>query len=60
MARDQAFVSLIQDLKERVGMSPSRSALDEFEFSGVLYQVIAAGAGPVRDAGFAAIFKKKE
>jgi PAS domain-containing protein len=59
MARDQAFVSLVQDLQDRVGVSPSRSALDEFEFSGVAYQVIAVGVGPSRDAGIAVVFKKK-
>ena len=60
MARDQAFVSLIQDLQERVGSSPSRSALDQFEFSGMDYQVISAGAGKPEEQGFAVIFKKKE
>jgi pSer/pThr/pTyr-binding forkhead associated (FHA) protein/PAS domain-containing protein len=60
MARDQAFVALMQDLQERVSSSPSRSALDQTEFSGVEYQVIAAGAGPLRDPGFAILFKKKE
>jgi hypothetical protein len=60
MARDQAFVALMQDLQERVSSSPSRSALDQTEFSGVDYQVIAAGAGPLRDPGFAILFRKKE
>lgn len=59
MARDQAFVLLIQDLKSRVGSSPSRSALDDYEFSGVSYLVIAAEAGPARDPGFSVVFKKK-
>ena len=59
MARDQAFVSLIQDLQDRVGTSPSRSVIDEFEFSGVNYQVVAAGVGPARDSGTAVVFKKK-
>ena len=60
VARDQAFVSLVTDLKDRVASSPSRSALDEFEFSGVLYQVVATAAGNHNEQGFAVVFKKKE
>jgi PAS domain-containing protein len=60
VARDQAFVMLVQDLKERVASSPSRSALDDFDFSGVAYQVIAAGAGPTTQGGFALVFKRKD
>lgn len=60
IARDQAFVSLVNDLKERVGNSPSRSALDEFEFSGVGFQVIGTSAGSIKDPGFAVIFRKRE
>jgi hypothetical protein len=60
VARDQSLISLAKDLQERVQSSPSRSATDDFEFSGVAYQVIATGAGPVSQAGFAMVFKKKE
>jgi hypothetical protein len=60
MARDQAFVMLVNDLKDRVEGSPSRSALDDFEFSGVAYQVIATGAGPIGKGGVALVFRKKE
>jgi PAS domain-containing protein len=60
VARDQAFVMLVNDLKDRVESSPSRSALDDFEFSGVAYQVIATGAGPASKSGFALVFRKKE
>ncbi len=60
VARDQSFILLVTDLKERVGSSPSRSALDECEFSGVLYQVVATGAGPATEQGFSVIFKKKD
>jgi PAS domain-containing protein len=59
-ARDQAFVSLVNDLRDRVQSSPSRSALDEFEFSGVAYQVIGVGAGTIHHFGFGIIFKRKE
>ncbi len=59
-ARDQAFGLLISDLKERIASSPSRSVMDEFEFSGVAYQVIGVGVGPVSKGGFAAVFKRKE
>jgi PAS domain-containing protein len=60
VARDQAFVSLMSDLKERVLGSPSRSTSDEFEFSGLNYQVVASGVGPVTASGLALVFKKKE
>ena len=60
VARDQSLISLSKDLQERVQGSPSRSALDNFEFSGVAYQVIATGAGPVSKPGFAMAFKKKD
>lgn len=60
MARDNAFVALVRDIQERVSTSPSRSALDNFEFSGVEYQVMAVGIGPLRDPGVALVFKKKE
>jgi len=60
IARDQAFLMLVNDLKDRVESSPSRSALDEFEFSGVSYQVIATGAGPLSQQGIALVFKRKE
>lgn len=60
VARDQSLISLTKDLQERVQSSPSRSATDDFEFSGVGYQVIATGAGPASQAGFAMVFKKKE
>ena len=60
VARDQSLISLSKDLQERVQDSPSRSSLDEFEFSGVLYQVIATGAGPIGQSGFAMAFKKKD
>jgi hypothetical protein len=60
VARDQAFISLGKDIYERVQSSPSRSALDEFEFSGVLYSVVAVGVGPAHQMGFAMIFRKKE
>jgi len=60
IARDQAFLMLVNDLKDRVEGSPSRSALDEFEFSGVGYQVIATGAGPLSQQGVALVFKRKE
>jgi hypothetical protein len=59
MARDQAFVSLTRDLQDRVNASPSRSALDEFEFSGVAYQTIAAGVGPMGKSGIGLIFRKR-
>jgi len=59
-ARDQAFVSLVSDLRDRISASPSRSALDEFEFSGLNYQVIAAGIGPVTQTGVSIVFKRKE
>jgi PAS domain-containing protein len=59
-ARDQAFVSLVSDLRDRVLGSPSRSALDEFEFSGMNYQVVATGVGPVAQSGLSLVFKKKE
>lgn len=60
IARDQSLISLTKDLQERVQSSPSRSALDDFEFSGVGYQVVATGAGPANQSGFAMVFKKKE
>lgn len=60
IARDQTFVLLITDLKERAESSPSRSALDEIEFSGVLYSIVATTAGPASQAGLAVVFKKKE
>ena len=60
MARDQAFVSLVKDLQERIGISQTRAASDEFEFSGVNYGVLAVGAGPIREWGFAITFRKKE
>jgi len=60
VARDQSLISLTKDLQERVQSSPSRSALDDFEFSGVAFQVIATGAGPVGKQGFAMVFKKKD
>lgn len=59
-ARDQAFISLVNDLKDRVLASPSRSAMDEFEFSGLNYQVVAMGVGPVSQSGLALVFKRKE
>ena len=59
VARDQSLISLTKDLQERVVSSPSRSATDDFEFSGVAYQVIATGAGPASDSGFAMVFKLK-
>ena len=60
IARDQSLISLTKDLQDRVQSSPSRSALDDFEFSGVAYQVVATGAGPVSQSGFAMVFKKRE
>lgn len=60
VARDQSLISLAKDLQERIQGSPSRSATDEFEFSGVAYQVIGTGAGPTSQSGFAMVFKKKE
>ncbi len=60
VARDQAFVLLITDLKDRVLGSPSQSAIDECEFNGINYQVIATGAGTTSQPGFAAVFRKKE
>ncbi len=60
VARDQAFVMLVNDLKDRVQGSPSRSVLDEFEFSGVSYQVVAVGVGPVMGSGLVLSFKRKE
>ncbi|MBS1959866.1 MAG: FHA domain-containing protein [Bdellovibrionales bacterium] len=59
-ARDQAFVALVNDLMERVLGSPSRSALDVFEFSGLNYQVVATGVGPASQSGLSLVFKKKE
>ena len=59
-ARDQAFASLISDLKDRILSSPSRSVVDEFEFSGVAYQVIGVGVGPINLGGFVSVFKRKE
>ncbi len=60
IARDQSLISLAKDLQERVVSSPSRSASDDFEFSGVSFHVIATGVGPANQSGFAMVFKKKE
>lgn len=60
VARDQSFISLANDFLERVQGSPTRAANDEFEFSGVLFNVIAMGTGPVGKSGFAMVFRKKE
>jgi PAS domain-containing protein len=60
IARDQSMVSLTKDLFERVQGSMTRSAVDDFEFSGVAYQVIGAGAGPQGQTGMAMIFKRKD
>lgn len=60
VARDQAFPSMLGDLRDRVGASPSRSVNDEFEFSGVSYQIVAIAVGPVMRSGVAVVFKKKE
>ena len=59
IARDTAFVALVNDLKERVAGSSSRSAMEETEFSGVLYQAVGVGVGPMMNSGLAIVFKKK-
>ncbi|MBC7397614.1 MAG: hypothetical protein H7333_09240 [Bdellovibrionales bacterium] len=60
IARDQAFVILVNELKERIAESPSRSSLDKFEFSGLNFDVVGTAAGSIKDPGFALIFTKRE
>lgn len=60
VARDQAFVSLVNDLKEKSQMSVSRSTTDDFEFTGVAYQVVGVTVGPPSQQGLAVLFRKKE
>ncbi len=60
IARDQSMVSLIKDLHERVQGSQNRTATDDFEFSGVAYQVVGVGAGPEMQSGLGVVFRKKE
>jgi PAS domain-containing protein len=60
VARDQSLISLTKDIQERALSSPSRSATDDFEFSGVAYQVIGMAAGPANKQGLAMVFKKKD
>jgi hypothetical protein len=45
---------------ERVLSSVNRSATDEFEFSGVAYQVMGSAVGPEGSSGMAMIFRKRE
>ncbi len=60
IARDQSMVSLIKDLHERVQGSQNRTATDDFEFSGVAYQVVGVGAGPEMQSGLGVVFRKKD
>jgi len=60
VARDQSMVSMTKDLQERVLGSPGRSVQDEFEFSGVLYQLVGVSAGPLANSGLGVVFRKKE
>jgi hypothetical protein len=60
LARDQSMISLTRDVFERVQGSPNRTAMDDFEFSGVAYQVIGCGVGPMDQTGMAMIFKRKD
>jgi hypothetical protein len=60
VARDQSMISLTKDLMERVLSSVNRSATDEFEFSGVAYQVMGSAVGPEGSSGMAMIFRKRE
>ena len=60
IARDQSFIKLYNSLKEVVEGSASRSGLDETEFTGVAYTIVATAAGPAGQAGMALVFKKKD
>ena len=60
VARDQSMISLTKDLMERVQGSPNRSANDDFEFSGVAYQVVGSAVGPMGQTGLAMVFKRKD
>ena len=54
-----AFVAIVNDLKERTTGSPSRSAIEESEFSGVQYQVVGVGVGAETRPGLVLVFKRK-
>ena len=52
VARDQAFVALIEDMFEQISNSSGAAVQEEFDFSGVEYNITGAGLGQGTPKGF--------